>query len=91
MKTIDNLRDEFRAYFAHLRDAQRADGAPVPNRREEWSRFVAHYIDEGFIPAEAANWTALTKKINGGTIGLDDRVAHTSLALNVFDSSSTLA
>ena len=41
--------------------------------------------------AEAANWTALTKKINGGTIGLDDRVAHTSLALNVFDSSSTLA
>jgi hypothetical protein len=57
MKTIDNLRDEFRAYFAHLRDAQRADGAPVPNRREEWSRFVAHYIDEGFIPAEAANWT----------------------------------
>jgi len=41
--------------------------------------------------AEAANWVGLTKKINGGTIGLDDRVAHTSLALNVFDSSSTLA
>jgi len=41
--------------------------------------------------AEAANWVGLTKKINGGTIGLDDRVAHTSLALNVFDSSSMLA
>lgn len=41
--------------------------------------------------AEAANWVGLTKKINGGTIGLDDRVAHTSLALNVFDSSSVLA
>jgi putative chitinase len=41
--------------------------------------------------AEAANWVGLTKKINGGTIGLDDRVAHTNLALNVYDGSSTLA
>ena len=41
--------------------------------------------------AEAANWVGLTKKINGGTIGLEDRVAHTSLALNVFDGSSVLA
>jgi putative chitinase len=41
--------------------------------------------------AEEANWLGLTKKINGGTIGLEDRVAHTTLALNVFDGSSTLA
>jgi len=33
--------------------------------------------------AEAANWVGLTKKINGGTIGLDDRVAHTNQALSV--------
>jgi putative chitinase len=33
--------------------------------------------------AEAADWTGLTKKINGGTIGLDDRISHTNLALNV--------
>jgi len=33
--------------------------------------------------AEEANWTGLTKKINGGTIGLDDRINHTNQALSV--------
>lgn len=33
--------------------------------------------------AESANWTALTKKINGGTIGLDDRIKHINHALEV--------
>ena len=33
--------------------------------------------------AEAADWLALTKKINGGTIGYDDRVLHTNEALAV--------
>lgn len=33
--------------------------------------------------AEAGDWTGLTKKINGGTIGLADRVKHTKEALAV--------
>ena len=33
--------------------------------------------------AEAADWLGLTKKINGGTIGYDDRVKHTNEALAV--------
>ena len=33
--------------------------------------------------AEAKNWTALTKKINGGTFGLDERIKLTQTVLNV--------
>jgi putative chitinase len=41
--------------------------------------------------AQNANWTGLTKKINGGTIGLNERISHTQLALGIIDASSTLA
>jgi putative chitinase len=33
--------------------------------------------------AENADWAGLTKKINGGTIGLQDRILHTNQALEV--------
>lgn len=33
--------------------------------------------------AESGDWTALTKRINGGTIGLEDRVKHIREAINV--------
>jgi putative chitinase len=36
--------------------------------------------------AERADWVTLTKKINGGTIGLSDRIAHTNQALAVISS-----
>jgi putative chitinase len=36
--------------------------------------------------AEAADWIGLTKKINGGTIGLDDRIKHTNEALAVLQA-----
>ena len=36
--------------------------------------------------AENSNWVGLTKRINGGTIGLDDRIKHTNHALEVLSS-----
>ena len=39
--------------------------------------------------AEAGDWTGLTKKINGGTIGLADRVKHTKEALAVLGEAVT--
>jgi len=41
--------------------------------------------------AQAKDWTKLTKIINGGTIGLQDRIHHTELALAAIDASSTMA
>lgn len=41
--------------------------------------------------AASSDWIRLTKIINGGTIGLDDRVKHIQMALATFDASSVMA
>ena len=41
--------------------------------------------------ASAQDWVGLTKIINGGTIGLDDRVKHIQMALSTYDASSVMA
>lgn len=41
--------------------------------------------------ANQSDWTALTKRINGGTIGLNDRVQHTQLALATIVAPTTMA
>lgn len=50
-----------------------------------WSTHICNAL------AEKGDNLALTKKINGGTIGLDDRIHHTNLALAQFDASVNLA
>lgn len=41
--------------------------------------------------AAAGDWNGLTKKINGGTIGINDRIHHTQMALAIMDHSSVTA
>jgi putative chitinase len=41
--------------------------------------------------ADAADWTGLTKRINGGTIGLNERISHTVHAMAVIDTGTALA
>lgn len=41
--------------------------------------------------AAASDWIGLTKIINGGVIGLDDRVKHIQMAYETFNASSAMA
>jgi putative chitinase len=41
--------------------------------------------------AAAQDWVGLTKKINGGTFGLQERIAHTNTMIAAIDASSVMA
>lgn len=77
------------ANFFHASKALGQDFVKTPDlvRTPEWGMKTAgwywstHKCNQ---LAEAKDWVGLTKAINGGTIGLDDRIHHTNLALAVF-------
>jgi putative chitinase len=84
------------ANFFHAGKALGRDFVRNPDevRTPEWGMQTAgwywatHKCNER---AEAADWVGLTKAINGGTIGLDDRIHHTNLALEVCGGLSCTA
>ena len=54
-----------------------------------WSTHSCNELAESGAPLDAEGrptWIALTKKINGGTIGLADRVKHTLQAISVLEA-----
>lgn len=55
MKTEQQARKEFAAYFLDLKRSMEAEGGNV-GKSAEWEFFIQHMIDEGDIPAEAINW-----------------------------------
>jgi hypothetical protein len=57
MMSEKDLRRAFATYFLDMRAAQKADGAAVPNKREEWENFVKHHVEEGLVPADATAWS----------------------------------
>lgn len=82
--------------FFHAGKALGVDFVRNPDlvRTPEWAMKTAGWFwstHKCNALAEAGDWKSLTKAINGGLIGYDDRVAHTGLALNVFGSDSVMA
>ena len=57
MKTEQQARQEFAAYFLDLQDSmtREGEGAKV-SKFWEWEFFIQHQIEEGHIPAEAITW-----------------------------------
>jgi len=53
--TREQTAAKFNVYFDDLRAENERDGARV-SRRDEWTRFVEHAIDQGDLPASAVNW-----------------------------------
>ena len=76
------------ANFFHAGKALGVDFVKEPDlvRTPKYAALTAgwYWATHGCNPlAEAGDWTALTKRINGGTVGLEDRVKHIREAINV--------
>jgi hypothetical protein len=56
MKTEQQVRREFAAYYLDLRESQKRDGAAVPSKFDEWEKFVRHLFEEDEIPLSGTSW-----------------------------------
>ena len=55
MKTEQQLRKEFAAYFLDLKASMTKDGGNV-SKSSEWLFFLQHLIDEGELHTDAINF-----------------------------------
>lgn len=55
MKTEQQARKEFAAYFLDLKESMESEGGKV-GKTTEWEFFIRHMVDEGELPAEAITW-----------------------------------
>lgn len=81
------------ANFFHAGKALGQDFVRNPDlvRTPEWAMKTAgwYWSTQKCGPlADACNWVGLTKRINGGTIGLEDRIHHTDIALAVMGAGA---
>lgn len=55
MKTEQQARKEFAAYFLGLKESMESEGGKV-GKTAEWEFFIQHLVDEGELPTEAVTW-----------------------------------
>lgn len=55
MKTEQQARKEFSAYFLDLKGSMESEGGKV-SKSAEWEFFIQHMVDEGDLPLDAINW-----------------------------------
>lgn len=57
MKTEQQARHAFAAYFLDLKASLEREGAGAKaNKQHEWETCIAHWVSEGEAPAEAVKW-----------------------------------
>lgn len=55
MKTEQQVRREFAAYFLDLKESIESEGGKVA-KSDEWGFFIQHLVDNGELPADAVKW-----------------------------------